>query len=175
MNYGGIDDAQAAKVGNIVRYEGDRKLLIDGRSGKVLIDIPADPTLAKQEAIEKSGKIETRGKYRNVAYGDCGYSYMYLQDAPGGGNFRFWTGFELYSNAHDFGWEVTLNASGFNYQWSDYGPMDSGPSWTSGWVTDDTPSVGYWHYIEVDPGSSAFLDNGGRCYTYGPADTAYIY
>lgn len=123
MYYGGIDDAQAAKVGNMVRYKGDRKLLIDGSSGEVLIDIPADPAVAKQEAIAESEKSAMPSNYRNVMYGACGYSYLWLQDAAGSANYRFLTGFELYSNAYDFGWEVFVSAEGLGFDWSDFGPM----------------------------------------------------
>jgi hypothetical protein len=108
MFVSGIDEKQAAKAGNTVRTEGSEKVLLDGKTGEELARIPADPEAAKAQALrqlEASGKPGAAGD-TGTAHGNCGTSYVSIDDAVQPDIYRFKTGFKVKGNAIDFSWEI---------------------------------------------------------------------
>jgi hypothetical protein len=172
MFVGGIDENQAAKVGNIVRLVGRDKVLFDGRTGAELGRVPADPDVARERAIRASEKTAPF----NEVPGNCGRSHMYLRDVSQNDIYQFKTGFNVVSNAYDFDWKINISASTgsgrYNFDWEDTGPMFPDEDWTSGWKNDDTPLNG-WHRARVTYGV-AFLTNGNVCYSGYPHDSVFV-
>jgi hypothetical protein len=180
MFVGGTDEAKAREAGNIVRTEGNEKVLIDGATGEEIIRIPADPSKAKADAIEKSQKSSIAGFF-GVVTGNCGSSYLYLANTPGVRTYEFWTGFNLNGPkggaAFDFDWYVNIRAEKgtrfYNFEWSDHGPQIPSSQWTSGYVQDTSSIANATHYGRVTSGT-AYLTNGSICYSGYPTGSAYV-
>jgi hypothetical protein len=172
MFVGGIDEAQAAKAGNIVRLDGRDKVLIDGRTGAELGRVPADPVVARERAVRASQGMTPF----NEVPGNCGRSHMYLRDVSQNDIYQFKTGFNVISNAGDFDWKINISAStgsgSYNFDWEDSGPMWPDQDWTSGWKNDNTPLNG-WHNARVTYGV-AFLTNGNVCYSGHPHASVWV-
>ncbi len=173
---GGIDDTLALGAGNIIRYEGTDKVLVDGRSGAELARIPRDSAEARRLAIAQSvqsasGGLGTQG----VVYGNCGSSYMYLKNISQNDLYQFKTGFDLTAgSAFDFDWylHMFLNDGSYDFYWEDHGPMFSDPHWTSLWRTDDVGKNGTMT-ARVTSGT-AYTTNGLICFSGYPTASAYV-
>ena len=124
-----IDEEVAAKAGNPVVIDGNWKVLYDGQTGAEIARVPVDPSAPTTQSI---------------VYGNCGSSYYWLKDKLGDNNYEFATGFDVPGDAYDFNWRTVVHAEwesgSYDFEWGDDGPQVPGPSWTSGWVEDDTPA-----------------------------------
>jgi hypothetical protein len=178
MFVGGIDEKQAAKVGNIVRIEGSEKVLVDGKTGAELARIPADPKAAEAQALRQSKASAKSGAARatGTVYGNCGSSFVSIEDVGQRDIYRFRTGFKVNGSAFDFKWRLNIRAetgsSTYNFDWGDNGPMWPDNDWTSGWKNDDTPVNG-WHVARVRTGL-AILTNGKVCVAGYPSAGTYV-
>jgi hypothetical protein len=96
MFVSGIDEKQVAKVGNKVRTEGSEKVLVDGKTGAELARVAADPKAAEAQALRESqasAKVGAAGD-TGTAHGNCGSSYVSIDDVAQKDVYRFKTGFK---------------------------------------------------------------------------------
>lgn len=167
MFVSGIDEKQAAKAGNIIRTEGSEKVLVDGKTGAELARVPADPKTAEAQALRQSQASAKPGVTGDTGtvHGNCGSSYVSIDDVGQKDIYRFKTGFKVKGEAVDFKWRLNIHAekgsSVYNFDWGDDGPMWPDDTWTSGWKNDDTPVNGR-HVARVTSGM-AILTNGKIC------------
>jgi hypothetical protein len=159
MFVGGIDETQASRVGNRVVHDDGYRVLLDGQTGAELARVPIAPRSVS------GGSPITLG----TVYGDCGASYLHMQDAGSYNNvFKFSTGFDIIYNALDFTWFVRFDGPAtYSGSWGDNGPMWPNEVWTSGWKTEYTTDDG-WHTGYVSLGV-AYATNGTICYSGGPS------
>ena len=163
-----IDENRAREAGNVVKVRDGYRVLIDGKSGEEIARVPL------KDKEKASGDVSTNAT--GTAYGDCGSSYVSIENVSQSDIYRFRTGFDLTSSAVDFDWYINIRASNssgvYNFDWSDHGPMWPDNNWTSGWKTDDTPLNAY-HYIRITSGT-AYLANGGVCTSGYPSANTWV-
>ncbi len=162
----GFDAAQAKKVGNRVTTESGSQVLRDSK-GAEIARVPLG-----------GGTSPGALSPLNTVYGNCGSSFFYLYDLTGA-SFAMRTGFNLTSSAYDFAWHTrTIGANSFqtdNWEWSDFGPMWPGRSWSSGYQKSSQDTyAGTYYYGRVTSGT-AYLVNGGICFSGYPNDGKYLY
>jgi hypothetical protein len=136
-----IDAQQAAKVGNTVRLDGSDQVLSDGKTGRELARIPANPQTAYTQAFEQSEESAWTGTApaTRTAPRTCGSSYISIRDASQKDMYQFKTGFTVDGSTVDFMWQVEIEASRIqNYTYSQEfsGPLAHGKTWTSNWRND---------------------------------------
>ena len=171
MTIVGIDDAIAARAGNRVKIGDGYKILINGTTGVEIARVTWKGA-KKQKGVSPMGLVT----------GNCGTSYLYLQNL-GSGRYQFSTGFDLSTGyAIDFDWYVSVtaqwtypNTGSYNFQWSDHGPLWPTQHWTSGWRSDltEAPS-GTTHVGRVTSGR-AYRTDGAICYSGYPTASVQVY
>lgn len=170
LTVGAIDEKVAVKAGNHVRVENGFKVLYDGATGAELARVAIGSA-----ASTSGGKIVPY----NTVTGNCGTSYIYLQNLSLG-KYQYSTGWDLTSGlAFDFNWEITVTASwssgSFSSTWGDAGPMWPGQHWTSGWRQGLTRAPnGIYHFAQVTSGT-VYRTDGAVCYAGSATAGAYIW
>lgn len=177
-----IDLAQAARAGNAVQVEGDTAVLVNGRTGERLAEVPLSHLYASKSEVRAAvaaGKLdESTGTgdvgTNGVVYGSCGASWLYMRDLGSYDDvFEFHTGFDLNRYAYDFDWFVIFDGPGSVIaSWADSGPMFPDDVWSSGWRSEYSGANGT-HIGEVHSGV-AYATNGTVCYSGLPTAAVYV-
>lgn len=168
---GGIDEAQAVKVGNKVTTEGGERVLRDGKTGEILAKVPA----STPNVGPGTRSVAPRGS----TMGDCGFSYLYMRDHPDPGKYEFLTGVvSTKGPMYDFHWEVHFSASypggNYKFEWDDSGPIFPNVEWNSQWKTDQPYVPNGTRIIGEVRAGVVFLINGTVCYPIGPTESTVV-
>jgi hypothetical protein len=183
----GIDAHQAAKAGNTVRIDGSYKVLSDGKNGRELARIPANPQTAYTQAFEQSEGSAWTGTISATRTDPraCGSSYISIRDASQKDMYQFKTGFTVDGNTANFMWQVEIEASRIhNYTYSQEfsGPLAHGKTWTSNWQNDYSGLTRYLsedgivkvrHFARVTA-AKVLLTDGRLCIAGHPVASALV-
>jgi hypothetical protein len=167
----GIDEQRAIAAGNQVVVRNGSKVLIDGKTGFEITRIQIKPSSEKIDIVPK-----------NAVAGNCGTSYLYMQNL-GGRKYQFSTGFDLSAGkALNFSWQILINSQwtfprsgSYNFQWSDSGPVLLTAHWTSGWKLDQsTAPSGSLHVGRLMQGV-VYRSDGAICTSGYPTASLNVY
>lgn len=160
MQVTAFDETVARAAGNeIVVAEDGTQVLRDVETKEAVATIPAEGSgLAQGELV-----------------GDCGMSYVYLDDDPDPAAYNITTGFRVNDPAISYHWLVQVTGPSMLDEYEYGGGLASRKEW-DGIGRGDVISRGESHVAEVVPSESwALLYWGGICTSLGPSAGAIIY
>ncbi|WP_320783828.1 DNA/RNA non-specific endonuclease [Streptomyces sp. CRN 30] len=145
-------------------------LKVELSNGMVVAIPAAQKDLVMDRAAEQADEVHTEG----TVYGNCGSSYIELEQKSNRHPLAVRTGFKLNQPAVGYAWFATVVGTDYLHEYTDSGVLLLDSSWDGGYESDEDEAEGIYTAV-VDPGvSSAVLWNGGVCYSGGPTDAEYL-
>jgi hypothetical protein len=103
----------------------------------------------------------------NIVYGNCGSSYIYVNEKSNGQPVDMDTGFDVHPSAIAYGWHAHIagfQGSGYSYEYHASGNLANRPGWHGQHSSAANYPHGTYHdYVYSDGSSWALLNNGGYC------------
>jgi hypothetical protein len=141
-------------------------------NGKIISILAAHKGLVMRHAAATAVRFVA-----NPVYGNCGYSYIYMNHKSNGQPVHMDTGFEVNHAAVEYSWsahEAGFSGSGYDYSYHASGNLN----FRNGWHGQHASGNNYPHGVyagSVNAGSSwALLDTGGVCFSGGPYESVYL-
>jgi hypothetical protein len=108
----------------------------------------------------------------DVVEGDCGSSYVFLNERTGTSPYALTTGFNVVLPAFYFTWDVLINGpKSYVHRYEPYGNI-SADYWNGAYLANG--SRGRWTANVSSVDSVAILDDGSVCWSGGPYELAYL-
>ncbi len=141
-------------------------LLANGKT----VPIPADDKDRVMRRAAQQAKVHPEG----TVYGDCGSSYITLEEKSNRYPVAIRTGFKVDEPAVGYDWFATVYGPHYTHEYTSGGDLFFDSSWDGGYQSDQNQAEGLY-VAEVDPGASdAVLLTGDVCFSGGPFDLAYL-
>jgi glutamyl endopeptidase len=133
------------------------------------IAIPA----AEKDRVMSRAAQEARTNPNGVVTGDCGSSYVYVQDKANDHPVRMTTGFSVVLPAIAYSWLAQVTGPNYNYTYESSGDLAFDSTWNGSHdsTLDYTEGI---YSAAVSPDSFAELLTGDICFSLAPTDTEYL-
>lgn len=160
------------RIVQVVSHVGDMMTVkFDDGSVRMLPAEAVNKYFAEHPA-SKPGSV----KPYNVSDGDCGWSYIFMEENPSnGGPWRMNTGFHTNYPAEQYQWEALVEppeGPSAYYEYGSSGWLSAVHDWDGGHTAEDSHHGLY--VALVDPDNSWALTTDGFCFSTGPSDEAEL-
>jgi hypothetical protein len=114
----------------------------------------------------------------NRVNGNCGSSYIYVNERSSGRPVHMDTGFDVVRPAVEYAWHAHISGdshTGYDYNYTASGGLANRVGWHGQHGSHkDYPHGTYAAGVYADGSSWALLNNGSVCYSGGPHDSRYL-
>lgn len=149
--------------------DGAGNIKVQLANGKTVPIPAADEGLVMSRAAQQAGVSPD-----DTVVGNCGSSYITLQEKSDGFPVAIRTGFTVDLPAVGYDWFATVEGPDYFHEYTSSGGLFFDSSWDGGYQSDQDQAEGLYA-AEVDPGASdAVLFDGDVCFSGGPTDFAYL-
>lgn len=147
------------------------------RTGKVAVQLANGAVVkipaADRERVMRRAAQEARVDPNGVVTGNCGSSYVYVQDKANDHPVRMTTGFTVVLPAVAYAWQAQITGPNYSYTYVSSGDLAFDSSWDGSHdSTLDYPEGTYTAAVSSD--SFAELITGDICFSLAPTDTEYL-
>jgi hypothetical protein len=150
------------------------KVTVALANGAVIAIDAAHKDLVIARAASDAGTISPN----NRVNGNCGSSYIYVNERSTGHPVHMDTGFDVVRPAVEYAWHAHIaggSHTGYDYDYHASGGLANRVGWHGQHGSHkDYPSGTYAAGVYADGSSWALLNNGSVCYSGGPHDSRHL-